>query len=165
MRSARTTTVGIVAAALACSGAAAADAAPATAPVGESLELLDVSRPVAVPDAVRDGAPPSPGDVFRFDNLLRHPDRRDAATRQVLGRFPSTCTVVEGTRAECAGTLVLRDGTIEVTGTPDLALDTIDMTVLGGSGRYAAVSGSARLTPTGADGVSRLVVSLQRPAH
>ena len=156
MRSIRTITVGIVAAALAPVGPAAA--AP-SAPAQESLEFLDVSRPVAGPEGA-----PDPGDVYEFANLLRHPDRLDAVTRQALGRFPSACTVVEGTRAECAGTLVLRDGTIEVTGTPDLSLTPIDMTVTGGTGRYEGVTGSARLTPTATAGASRLLVTLERPA-
>ena len=157
MSSTRTATVGIVAAALVPFGAPAAAAAPPP-PASETIQFLDVSRPVAGPEG-----DPSPGDVYEFDNLLRHPDRLDAATRQVLGRFPSTCTVVEGTRAECEGTLVLRDGTIAVTGTPDLAVSPIDMTVTGGTGRYATVTGSARLVPTGTDGVSHLVITLERP--
>jgi hypothetical protein len=157
MSSTRTATVGIVAAALVPLGAPAAAAAPPP-PASETLVFLDISRPVAGPEG-----DPSPGDVYEFDNLLRHPDRLDAATRQVLGRFPSSCTVVEGTRAECAGTLVLRDGTIEVTGNPDLAVTPIDITVTGGTGRYATATGSAQLIPTGTPGVSRLVVTLERP--
>ena len=156
MRSTRTVTVGIAAAALVPLGVPTAAAAPPP-PASESIELLDVSRPVAGPEGE-----PSPGDVYEFDNLLRHPDRLDAATRQVLGRFPSACTVVEGTRAECEGTLVLRDGTIEVAGTPDLAVTPIDMTVTGGTGRYATATGTAQLIPTETPGVSRLIVTLER---
>jgi hypothetical protein len=102
--------------------------------------------------------------VLRFNNLLRHVDTSDAITRQVLGRFPSTCTPLEDTVYRCAGTLLLRDGTIEVTGTPDFAVSPIDMVVTGGTGRYATVTGSARLTPTDAPGTSVLDLSLIRPA-
>jgi hypothetical protein len=158
MSSTRTLTVVAAAAALVPLGAPTAAASTPLPPASETIELLDISRPVAGPEGT-----PSPGDVYEFDNLLRHPDRLDAATRQVLGRFPSTCTVVEGTTVECEGTLVLRDGTIAVTGTPDLAVSPIDMTVTGGTGRYATATGSAQLVPTDTDGVSRLIITLERP--
>jgi hypothetical protein len=160
MRRTRSAAVGIAVAALVPLGVAPAAASTPAPPASETIELLDVSRPVAGPEG-----DPAPGDVYEFDNLLRHPDRLDAVTRQVLGRFPSSCTVVEGTQAECAGTLVLRDGTIEVTGTPDLAVTPIDMTITGGTGRYSGVAGSAQLTPTETAGVSRLVVTLERPSR
>ncbi len=105
-----------------------------------------------------------PGDVYVFANILRLPDRSDAVTRQWFGRFPSTCTVVEGTRADCEGALELRDGTIGVTGTPDLAVSPIDMVVTGGTGRYATATGSAQLVATDAPGTRRLTVVLERPA-
>jgi hypothetical protein len=155
------TTAGLVAAmVLFGSTAAAAAPAPSGAPDNEVLRVLDISRQVGV-DASGLRAP-GPGDVLEFRNLLRHTDSSDAATRQVLGRFPSTCTIEEGTRARCAGTLELRDGTIEVTGTPDFARSPIDMVVTGGTGRYEGVSGSAQLTPTDVPGTSLLTVSLQR---
>ena len=164
MAGTRTLTVGVVAAALVSFTAAAAAAAPAGEPVHDSMEFLDLSRPVEEPERALHAAPPSPGDVLRFDNLLRATDRLDAATRQPLGRFQSQCTIVEGTHAECEGTLVLRNGTIDVTGTPDLASSPIEMTVTGGSGGYAGVTGSARLTPTDVPGVSLLVVTVEHPA-
>ena len=164
MAATRTLTVGVVAAAVVSFGATAAIAAPAGEPVHDSMSFLDISRPVAEPGRALHGAPPSPGDVLRFDNLLRATDRLDAVTRQPLGRFPSQCTIVEGTQAECEGTLVLKNGTIDVTGTPDLASSPIEMTVTGGSGGYAGVTGSARLTPTEAEGVSLLVVTVEHPA-
>ena len=143
-------------------GASPAAAAPDPQPPREGLQFLDVSRPVAVHDAGPRSAEPQPGGVYVFANLLRHPDTSDAVTRQVLGRFPSTCTVVQATQARCTGRLELRDGTIEVAGEPDLAVAPIDMVVTGGSGRYESVAGSARLTPTDRPGVSLLEVTLQR---
>lgn len=146
------TTAGLVAAMVAIG--APAVAAPPDRPEREGLRFLDVSRQVGSPA----------DDVLQFDNLLRDVSTSDAITRQVLGRFPSTCTPTGGTVYRCEGRLVLRDGTIEVTGTPDLAVTPIDMVVTGGTGRYAAVSGSARLTPTGDPGRSVLDVTLVRPA-
>ena len=72
--------------------------------------------------------------------------------------------MVEGTRAECEGTLELRDGTIDVTGTPDLAVTPIDLVVTGGTGRYATATGSAQLAATDVPGTHRLTVVLERPA-
>jgi len=141
---------------------AAAYAAPAGQPAEETLSFLDIRRQVASHDVGEGSSQPQPGDVLVFDNLLRHPDRSDAVTRQVLGRFPSTCTLQEGTRARCEGRLRLRDGTIDVTATPDLAVSPIDIVVTGGTGRYAGVSGSAQLTPTDVPDTSRLVVRLIR---
>jgi hypothetical protein len=148
------TTAGLVAA-MVVIGAPGAAAAPVDEPERESIRFLDISRPIG-----------SPGDdVLRFNNVLRHDSTADAITRQVLGRFPSTCTPTEGTRYECEGTLELRDGSIDVTGTPDFAASSpIEMVVSGGTGRYATVTGSARLTPTGAAGTSLLEVELVRPA-
>lgn len=145
-------------------GTTGAVAAPPDEPGREVLEFLDLSRLVAVHDAGARGSEPQPGDVYVFDNWLRHPDRSDAVTRQPLGRFPSTCTVVQGTQVTCEGTLELRDGSLSVSGTPDLAVPTIDMVVTGGTGRYATATGSAQLTATDRPGTSRLVVVLDRPA-
>jgi hypothetical protein len=156
-------TAGMVAVMVAL-GTTEAAAAPLDQPGREVLEFLDVSRLVAVHDAGPRGSEPQPGDMYVFDNRLRHPDRSDAVTRQPLGRFPSTCTVVQGTQVECEGTLELRDGTISVTGTPDLAVSPIDMVVTGGTGRYATATGSAQLTGTDHPGTSRLTVVLDRPA-
>jgi hypothetical protein len=133
----------------------------ASTPDREVLTFLDVTRQQEGHDGGRRGEP-DPGDVFRFANLLRHPDRSDAVTRQVLGRFSSSCTIIEGTRADCEGTLQLRDGTIEVTGTPDLASTPIDMVVTGGTGRYAGATGTGQLTPTDVPGTSLLTVSVAR---
>ena len=143
-------------------GATAAAASPDRAPATEVMHFHDVSRLVAAHDVGGRSAAPRPGDVLVFDNLLRDPDRLDAVTRQVLGRFPSRCTLEEGSRARCEGSLELRDGTISVEGTPDLAATPIDMTVTGGAGRYAGVSGSAQLTPTTTPGTSLLTVRLSR---
>jgi hypothetical protein len=162
MRPARTATV--LTAAMISFGTTQAAAAPAGQPGEEILSFLDISRQVAVHDVGEGSSQPQPGDVLVFNNLLRHPDRSDAVTRQVLGRFPSTCTLEEGTRARCEGQLRLRDGTIDLTATPDLAVSPIDIVVTGGTGRYAGVSGSAQLTPTDVPGTSRLVVRLSRPA-
>jgi hypothetical protein len=140
-------------------GATEAAAAPPSEPVDEILVFLDISRVVSGP-----AGEPRPGDTYVFANILRHTDRSDAVTRQMFGRFPSTCTVVEGTQAECAGTLELRDGTIAVEGTPDLTVTPIDMTVTGGTGRYSTVTGSAQLTATDHPGTHRLTVVLERPS-
>lgn len=150
-------TVGTVAMMVAF-GTTGAAAAPLAQPEREVLVFLDISRPVAGPDGE-----PQPGDTYVFRNVLRQMDRSDAVTRQWFGRFPSTCTVVQGTRAECEGTLELRDGTIAVEGAPDLTVTPIDMVVTGGTGRYATVTGAAQLTPTDAPGTSRLTVVLERP--
>jgi hypothetical protein len=155
-------TTAALAAATIILGASAAAAAPSRQPATEVLEFHDVSRLVAAHDVGERSSQPRPGDVLVFDNLLRHPDRLDAATRQVLGRFPSRCVLDEGTTARCAGTLELRDGTISVEGTPDLAVTPIDMTVTGGTGRYDGVSGTAQLVPTDDEGTSLLTVRLQR---
>ena len=152
-------TAGLVAGMVAV-GAPGAAAAPLDQPEREVLRFLDITRPVGDDDAGTHYR----GDVLEFDNLLRHVDRSDAITRQVLGRFPSTCTPTGGTDFRCEGTLVLRDGTIGVTGTPDLATSAIDMVVTGGTGRYSAATGTARLTPTDAPGSSVLEVSLVRHA-
>jgi hypothetical protein len=143
-------------------GATEAAAAAESEPAREVLQFLDISRQVAAHDVGQPSSEPRAGDVLVFDNLLRHPDRLDAVTRQVLGRFPSRCTLDEGTRADCRGSLLLRDGTIDVTGTPDLSVSPIDMQVTGGTGRYAGVTGSARLVPTGTPGTSLLTVDLRR---
>ena len=155
-------TVGVLAS-LAVFGTSPAAAAPDAQPAQESLQFLDISRPVGVHDAGPRSTEPQPGDVYVFANLLRHPERSDAVTRQVLGRFPSTCTVVQGTQVRCTGRLELRDGTIEVAGEPDLAATPIDMVITGGNGRYESVTGSARLTPTDRTGVNVLDVRLERP--
>ncbi len=162
MRATRTAVV--LTAAMISFGTTEAVAAPAAQPGQEVLSFLDISRQVAAHDVGEGSSQPEPGDVLVFDNLLRHRDRSDAVTRRVLGRFPSTCTLGEGTQARCEGTLVLRDGSIEVTGTPDLAVTPIDIDVTGGTGRYAEVTGQAQLTPTDTPGTSLLTVRLQRPA-
>ena len=141
---------------------AATAAPPSDQPAREGMEFLDVRRQVSAHDVGEPSSTPRAGDVLVFDNLLRHPDRLDAATRQVLGRFPSRCVLEEGTRARCEGTLELRDGTISVEGTPDLAVTPIDMVVTGGTGRYDGVSGSAQLVPTEMEGTSLLTVRLER---
>ena len=142
-------------------GAPGAAAAPLDQPEREVLRFLDITRPVGDDDR----GTHYPGDVLEFDNLLRDVDRSDASTRQVMALFPSTCTPTGGTDFRCEGTLVLRDGTIGVTSTPDLAASPIDMVVTGGTGRYATVTGTARLTPTDVPGSSVLDVSLvRRPA-
>ncbi len=142
--------------------ATGAAASPAPEPATETMHFHDISRLVATHDVGGRSSAPHPGDVLVFDNLLRAPDRLDAVTRQVLGRFPSRCTIEEGSRARCEGSLELRDGSISVEGTPDLAATPIDMTVTGGTGRYTAVTGSAQLTPTGTPGTSLLTVHLTR---
>ena len=157
-----TCTTAALAAATIILGATGAAAAPTRQPSTEVLQFHDISRLVAAHDVGERSSQPRPGDVLVFDNLLRHPDRLDAATRQVLGRFPSRCVMEEGTRASCEGTLELRDGTISLEGTPDLASTPIDTTVTGGTGRYAGVSGSAQLTPTDTPGTSLLTVRLAR---
>jgi hypothetical protein len=160
------TTAGLVAAMVlfGTTAAAAAPPAPTSTPDREVLRFLDISRPVGGHDGGRPGEP-DPGDVFRFNNLLRHTDSSDAITRQVLGRFPSECTIVEGTQADCEGSLELRDGTIYVAGTPDLAQSPIEIVVTGGTGRYEGVSGTGQLTPTDVPGTSLLTVTLGRPAR
>jgi len=161
MRAIRTATA--LSVAMMSFGATAATAAPPSdQPAREVMEFLDISRQVAAHDVGERSSAPRPGDVLVFDNLLRHPDRLDAATRQVLGRFPSRCVLEEGTRARCEGSLELRDGSIFVEGTPDLAVTPIDIVVTGGTGRYADVAGEARLTPTDTPGTSLLTVRLAR---
>jgi hypothetical protein len=160
MRATRTTVA--LTAAMISFGTTQAAAAPAGQPGEEILTFLDISRQVAAHDVGEGSSQPQPGDVLVFDNLLRHPDRSDAATRQALGRFTSTCTLQEGTSARCEGRLRLRDGTVDVAATPDLDGSPIDVVVTGGTGRYAGVSGSARLTPIDVPGTSRLVVRLTR---
>lgn len=145
-----------------CATAATA-APPSDQPAREVMEFLDIRRQVAAHDVGDRSSTPRPGDVLVFDNLLSHPDRLDAATRQALGRFPSRCVLEEGTRARCEGSLELRDGTISVAGTPDLAVTPIEMVVIGGTGRYADVTGEARLTETDTPGTSLLTVHLDRP--
>lgn len=146
-----------VVAVVAAFGTTEAAAAPLTEPEREVLVFLDISRVVSAPEGE-----PRPGDTYVFANILRHPDRSDAVTRQFFGRFPSACTVVLGTRAECEGTLELRDGTIAVEGSPDLTATPIDMTVTGGTGRYATVTGWAQLAATDHPGTHRLTVVLER---
>src|SRR3712207_6486483 len=114
MRATRTATA--LAAAMISFGATGAAAAPTSQPAREGLQFLDVSRLVATYDVGRPSSEARPGDVLVFDNLLRHPDRLDAGTRQVLGRFPSRCVLAEGTSARCEGSLELRDGSIFVEG-------------------------------------------------
>ena len=157
------TTAGLVAAMVLFGGSAASGApqVPTSTPDHEVLRFLDISRHKLVHDEGRPGEP-DPGDVIRFDNLLRYPDPQDSITRQVLGRFPSTCTIVEGTVARCDGELWLRDGTVEVEGTPDTAQPTIEFVVTGGTGRYEGVSGSGHLAPTDVPGTSLLTVTLVR---
>ncbi len=156
------TTAGLVAALVLFGGpAAAAPYGPESTPDSEVLTFVDISRQVGGHDGERPGELDS-GDVLRFNNYLRFPDPQDAITRQTLGRFPSSCTIEEGTRARCQGELRLGDGTIQVTGTPDLAESPIDMVVTGGTGRYADVTGSAQLTPTDVPGASLLTVTLTR---
>lgn len=158
------TTAGLVAALVLFGGTAAAAAAPygpESTPDHEVLTFVDISRPVGGHDGGVRGELDA-GDVLRFNNHLRFPEAQDAITRQTLGRFPSTCTIEEGTRARCEGELRLRDGKIAVTGAPDLAETPIDMVVTGGTGRYAGVTGSAQLTPTDVPGVSLLTVRIER---
>jgi hypothetical protein len=151
-------TAGMVAAMMAF-GTTGAAAAPLAEPEREVLVFLDISRPVAGPDG-----DPQPGDTYVFRNILRHPDRSDSITRQMFGRFPSTCTVVAGTRAACEGALELRDGTIDVEASADLAALPIDFVVTGGTGRYDTATGTGRLTATDSPGTHRLTVVLMRPA-
>jgi len=142
---------------------AASATPPSDQPAREVIEFLDISRQVAPEDVGESSSAPHAGDVLAFHNLLRHLHQLDAATRQVLGRFPSRCVLGEGTLARCEGSLELRDGSISVEGTPDLAVTPIEMVVTGGTGRYAGVTGEARLTPTETPGTSLLTVHLQRP--
>lgn len=85
--------------------------------------------------------------------MLRGTDHGDAASRQPTGRFLSTCTALFQTEVKCAGSLLLRDGTIELAGTPDFAADTpIVAPVTGGTGRYAGADGTATITATDMEG-------------
>ncbi len=160
MRAIRTATA--VTTAILTFGATGAAAAPPSEPTREVLQFLDIRRQVAAHDVGERSSTPRAGDVLVFDNLLRAPDRLDAATRQVLGRFPSRCVLEEGTQARCEGRLELRDGTISVEGTPDFAVTPIDIVVTGGTGRYEDVTGRAQLEPTDTEGTSLLTVHLER---
>ena len=75
-------TAGLVAAMIlfGATPAAGAPPAPTSTPDREVLTFLDISRQVGGHDGGRRGEP-DPGDVFRFNNLLRHTDRSDAVTR------------------------------------------------------------------------------------
>ncbi|HXF35694.1 MAG TPA: hypothetical protein VNO17_00765 [Actinomycetota bacterium] len=98
---------------------------------------------------------PSPGDAFTFDNTLRNlADTRD------VGRFVSRCWALFGTEFKCAGTLLLRRGTIELAASVDFAAPPFVASVVGGTGRYLGAAGQATITPTETEGTSRLVVRL-----
>jgi hypothetical protein len=156
-----TTTASLVAAMVLFGATAAAAEEPTSTPDHEVMTFLDHSRSQLTHVEGRPGGP-NPADVVRFHDLLRYPDPQDSATRQVLGRMRSTCTLVGGTSAQCEGELQLQDGTVELAGTPDLAGASIDLVVTGGSGRYEGVSGTVRLTPTDVPGVLVLTVILER---
>jgi hypothetical protein len=123
------------------------------------LRFLDVSGQSKYLDLgrrARSDFDPSPGDTFFFNNTLRN--RADTRT---LGRFTSKCVALFGTEFKCAGTLLLRDGTIELAATVDFAsADPIRAAVAGGTRGFRNVGGNATITPTGEEGTSNLLVEL-----
>jgi len=169
-----------VAAAISCTAASATAPAAATSPAAtsptatattaerpragvEELRYVDVRTDTAFLDLGRRGGAPSPGDAYSFRSTLRNVFTEDAITRPSLGELVSTCTVLFGTHAKCAGSLLLSDGTVEIAGTPDLsAPGPIVAVVIGGTGRYASARGVATFTPTADRDESRLVVRLDR---
>jgi hypothetical protein len=123
------------------------------------LRFLDVSGDVEYLDL---GEPaqgefdPSPGDTFFFNNTLRN-----AANTRTVGRFPSKCVALFGTEFKCSGTLLLGEGTIELSATVDFAAeDPIRSAVTGGTRGFRNVGGDATITPTEVEGTSELVVKL-----
>ena len=126
----------------------------------ERLQFLDVRNQVEFLDLGRQARSefdPSPGDTFFFSNTLRN-----LGDTKTLGRFVSKCTALIGTEFKCAGTLLLRRGTVELATTADFASDApIVAAVVGGTGRYDDVGGEATITPTGVEGRSRLTLELE----
>lgn len=130
----------------------------------EVLRFLDVRQNSEFLDTGQVGGDPTAGDTYFFDSALRNVDHGDAASRGRMGRFVSLCTVLFGSQVKCSGSLLLRGGTIEISGAPDLAADApIVAAVTGGTGRYAGVGGTATITATEVEGTSTLVVELGRP--
>ena len=126
---------------------------------GPTLRFLDVRQEVHYVDldpAATGDFDPSPGDTFVFSNLLRNAgDTRD------VGRFVAKCSALIGTEFKCAGTLLLRRGTIELASAVDFASShPIVASVVGGTGRYEGSGGTAVFTSTDIVGTSTLVVSL-----
>jgi len=142
---------------------AGAHVASASRPRTEILNFLDVRSDATFLDLGRRGGAPSPGDTWFFTSRLSNPHVDDPITRRPLGSFLSTCTNHHANVYRCLGTLLLADGAIELSGSVDFAgAGPLVPAVTGGTGRYSGVGGAATITPTGTEGVSRLVVRLQR---
>lgn len=130
----------------------------------EVLTFVDVRQQTEFLDTGQVGGDPSSGDTYFFDSALHVADHGDAASRGPMGRFVSLCTVLFGSQVKCAGSLLLRDGTIEIAGAPDFAADApIVAAVTGGTGRYARAAGTATITGTEVEGTSMLVIELAKP--
>jgi hypothetical protein len=139
-------------------------APPAAPPLStEVLTYHDVRQQTEFLDTGSVGGAPTAGDSYFFDSTLRYPDRGDAATRRDAGRFLSTCTVLFQSHVSCSGSLLLRNGTIEIAATPDLGSGSpIAAAITGGTGRYDSAAGSVTITPTETEGTSILVARVAR---
>ena len=117
-----------------------------------TLRFLDVRGAVSSLDV--GPAESSVGDTIFFDNALWN---RSATTR--LGRFVSRCTTVTSAEHHCQGSLLLPQGTLEVSTTTDFSAPIV-AAVIGGTGAYEGAAGEASISPTGTEGTSKLVVHL-----
>lgn len=117
-----------------------------------TLRFLDIRGPVSTLDLGPSGG--SVGDTLFFDNQLWN---RSATAR--LGRFISRCTTVTATEHHCQGSLLLPEGSLEVATTTDFSAPIV-AAVIGGTEAYEGATGEARISPTEAEGTSKLVVHL-----
>lgn len=110
---------------------------------GTTLQFFEVIDKTHLVDNTPTGS--GTGDVFLFDSKL-------LASRggSQLGRIVGQCRQLF-VEARCEATMLLARGTIEVAGGVDLTQPSVTAAVLGGTGRYHAVSGQVTFV-LGSDG-------------
>lgn len=108
-----------------------------------TLQFFEVTDKTHLVDNTPTGS--GTGDVFLFDNKL-------LASRggSQLGRIVGQCRQLF-VEVRCEATMLLARGTIEAAGGVDLTQPSVTAAVLGGTGRYHAVSGQVTFV-LGSDG-------------
>ena len=132
----------------ACGGKSAPTTSSTTAVVAPS-SLTIVVKSVAVTSVAHDLPPKgaSKGDLITFtDSLLNTKPQFGKAAAEKIGTDSGKMSFTSGTSARLTGTASLPNGTIQFDGEVTVNADgTISVAVVGGTGKYAHVTGYLRV--------------------